>query len=51
MSVWTKLYLPTTPLLLLPAPNPFEEQGNVDARFVEETALKQTSVQLGFEAK
>lgn len=31
--------------------NPFEEQGNVDARFVEETALKQTLVQLGFEEK
>lgn len=31
--------------------NPFEEQENVDARFVEETALKQTLVQLGFEAK
>lgn len=51
VSVWTKLYLPPTPLLLLPALNPFEEEENVDARFVEETALKQTSVQLGFEAK
>uniref|UniRef100_A0AAY4EJV2 Gamma-secretase-activating protein C-terminal domain-containing protein n=1 Tax=Denticeps clupeoides TaxID=299321 RepID=A0AAY4EJV2_9TELE len=29
--------------------NPFEEQENVDARFVEETALKQTLIQLGFE--
>uniref|UniRef100_A0A3Q0SEE2 Gamma-secretase-activating protein C-terminal domain-containing protein n=1 Tax=Amphilophus citrinellus TaxID=61819 RepID=A0A3Q0SEE2_AMPCI len=32
-------------------PNPFEEQENVDARFVEETALKQTLIQLGFEKK
>uniref|UniRef100_A0AAY4EIA2 Gamma-secretase-activating protein C-terminal domain-containing protein n=1 Tax=Denticeps clupeoides TaxID=299321 RepID=A0AAY4EIA2_9TELE len=31
--------------------NPFEEQENVDARFVEETALKQTLIQLGFEKK
>uniref|UniRef100_A0A3Q3FXM6 Gamma-secretase activating protein n=1 Tax=Kryptolebias marmoratus TaxID=37003 RepID=A0A3Q3FXM6_KRYMA len=31
--------------------NPFEEQGNVDARFVEETALMQTLIRLGFEAK
>ncbi|KAM9328175.1 gamma-secretase-activating protein isoform 2-T2 [Pholidichthys leucotaenia] len=31
--------------------NPFEEQENVDARFVEETALKQTLVLLGFEKK
>ncbi|XP_035536725.1 gamma-secretase-activating protein [Morone saxatilis] len=31
--------------------NPFEEQENVDARFVEETALKQTLIQLGFEEK
>ncbi|KAF3859584.1 hypothetical protein F7725_021983 [Dissostichus mawsoni] len=33
------------------APNPFEEQENVDARFVEETALKQTLILLGFEGK
>ncbi|KAK5849295.1 hypothetical protein PBY51_008946 [Eleginops maclovinus] len=33
------------------APNPFEEQENVDARFVEETALKQTLILLGFEEK
>ncbi|XP_026182155.1 gamma-secretase-activating protein isoform X2 [Mastacembelus armatus] len=31
--------------------NPFEEQENVDARFVEETALKQTLILLGFETK
>lgn len=31
--------------------NPFEEQENVDARFVEETALKQTVILLGFEEK
>ncbi|KAG9339120.1 hypothetical protein JZ751_024151 [Albula glossodonta] len=31
--------------------NPFEEQENVDARFVEETALKQTLILLGFEQK
>ncbi|XP_028252398.1 gamma-secretase-activating protein [Parambassis ranga] len=31
--------------------NPFEEQENVDARFVEETALKQTLILLGFEVK
>ncbi|XP_042367311.1 gamma-secretase-activating protein isoform X2 [Plectropomus leopardus] len=31
--------------------NPFEEQENVDARFVEETALKQTQILLGFEEK
>ncbi|XP_054480207.1 gamma-secretase-activating protein [Anoplopoma fimbria] len=31
--------------------NPFEEQENVDARFVEETALKQTLILLGFEEK
>ncbi|XP_030635943.1 gamma-secretase-activating protein [Chanos chanos] len=31
--------------------NPFEEQENVDARFVEETALKQTSIKIGFEVK
>uniref|UniRef100_A0A673BT06 Gamma-secretase-activating protein C-terminal domain-containing protein n=1 Tax=Sphaeramia orbicularis TaxID=375764 RepID=A0A673BT06_9TELE len=35
----------------VPAANPFEEQENVDARFVEETALKQTLIQLGFEEK
>lgn len=29
--------------------NPFEEQENVDAKFVEETALKQTLILLGFE--
>lgn len=34
-----------------PALNPFEEQENVDARFVEETALKQTLILLGFEEK
>ncbi|XP_059361327.1 gamma-secretase-activating protein-like [Carassius carassius] len=33
------------------AQNPFEEQENVDVRFVEETALKQTQIQLGFEDK
>ncbi|KAJ0012449.1 hypothetical protein NQD34_016783 [Periophthalmus magnuspinnatus] len=31
--------------------NPFEEQENVDTRFVEETALKQTFILLGFEEK
>ncbi|KAM9402698.1 gamma-secretase-activating protein isoform 5-T6 [Salvelinus alpinus] len=31
--------------------NPFEEQENVDARFVEETALKQTLILLGFQDK
>ncbi|XP_057180609.1 gamma-secretase-activating protein isoform X1 [Triplophysa rosa] len=31
--------------------NPFEEEENVDARFVEETALKQTLIKLGFEVK
>ncbi|KAJ8262058.1 hypothetical protein GJAV_G00161670 [Gymnothorax javanicus] len=31
--------------------NPFEEQENVDARFVEETALKQTFILLGLEKK
>ncbi|XP_022058583.1 gamma-secretase-activating protein [Acanthochromis polyacanthus] len=31
--------------------NPFEEQENVDAKFVEETALKQTLILLGFEKK
>ncbi|XP_067110970.1 gamma-secretase-activating protein isoform X1 [Osmerus mordax] len=31
--------------------NPFEEQENIDARFVEETALKQTLILLGFEVK
>ena len=35
----------------VPALNPFEEQENVDARFVEETALKQTLILLGFEEK
>lgn len=37
--------------LLVPALNPFEEQENVDARFVEETALKQTLILLGYEEK
>ncbi|XP_064199504.1 gamma-secretase-activating protein isoform X1 [Anguilla rostrata] len=31
--------------------NPFEEQENVDARFVEDTALKQTLILLGLEEK
>ncbi|XP_061770290.1 gamma-secretase-activating protein isoform X2 [Nerophis ophidion] len=31
--------------------NPFDEQENVDATFVGETALKQTLIQLGFEGK
>ncbi|KAA0721078.1 Gamma-secretase-activating protein [Triplophysa tibetana] len=31
--------------------NPFESEENVDARFVEETALKQTLIKLGFEVK
>ncbi|XP_031438222.1 gamma-secretase-activating protein isoform X2 [Clupea harengus] len=31
--------------------NPFEEQENVDARFVEETALKQTLIELRLEDK
>ncbi|XP_061570721.1 gamma-secretase-activating protein [Cololabis saira] len=31
--------------------NPFEEQENVDARFVEETSLMQTLVLLGYEGK
>lgn len=31
--------------------NPFAEQESVDARFVEETALKQTFIQLGFQTK
>lgn len=43
-----KLYLSSC---CLPALNPFEEQENVDARFVEETALKQTLILLGFEEK
>ncbi|KAM9846151.1 gamma-secretase-activating protein [Aulostomus maculatus] len=33
------------------AVNPFEGQENVDSRFVEETALKQTLILLGFEEK
>ncbi|XP_077400532.1 gamma-secretase-activating protein isoform X2 [Vanacampus margaritifer] len=33
------------------APNPFEEREKVDATFVEETALKQTLILLGFEGK
>uniref|UniRef100_A0A3Q3W3F0 Gamma-secretase-activating protein C-terminal domain-containing protein n=1 Tax=Mola mola TaxID=94237 RepID=A0A3Q3W3F0_MOLML len=35
----------------LAALNPFEEQENVDAQFVEETALKQTLILLGFVEK
>ncbi|KAM4523511.1 gamma-secretase-activating protein isoform 1-T1 [Fundulus diaphanus] len=31
--------------------NPFEEKENVDARFVEDSALLQTLIQLGFEEK
>lgn len=31
--------------------NPFEEQENVDAKFVEETALMQTWILLGYEKK
>lgn len=31
--------------------NPFEGQENVDAKFVEETALKQTMILLGLEDK
>ncbi|XP_063073585.1 gamma-secretase-activating protein-like [Engraulis encrasicolus] len=31
--------------------NPFEEQETVDGRFVEETALKQTLIQLGLDDK
>lgn len=45
------LHLPLTPLPVFAALNPFEEQENVDARFVEETALKQTLILLGFEEK
>ncbi|XP_052411106.1 gamma-secretase-activating protein [Carassius gibelio] len=33
------------------AQNPSEEQENVDVRFVEEIALKQTRIKLGFEVK
>uniref|UniRef100_A0A672QZ55 Gamma-secretase-activating protein C-terminal domain-containing protein n=1 Tax=Sinocyclocheilus grahami TaxID=75366 RepID=A0A672QZ55_SINGR len=33
------------------AQNPFEEQENVDVWFVEEMALKQTQIKLGFEVK
>ncbi|TRZ00696.1 hypothetical protein DNTS_025542 [Danionella cerebrum] len=33
------------------AQNPFEVQGTVDVRFVEETALKQTLIKLDFEVK
>ncbi|KAF4080960.1 hypothetical protein AMELA_G00155280 [Ameiurus melas] len=33
------------------ATNPSEDQENVDARFVEEIALKQTLIKLGFEGK
>uniref|UniRef100_A0A671SN45 Gamma-secretase-activating protein C-terminal domain-containing protein n=1 Tax=Sinocyclocheilus anshuiensis TaxID=1608454 RepID=A0A671SN45_9TELE len=33
------------------AQNPFEEEENVDVRFVEEMALKQTQIKLGFEVK
>ncbi|RXM32312.1 hypothetical protein EOD39_6228 [Acipenser ruthenus] len=38
-------------LPLPPALNPFEEQENVDAHFVEEIALKQTFILMGFEEK
>uniref|UniRef100_A0A4W5KG33 Gamma-secretase-activating protein C-terminal domain-containing protein n=1 Tax=Hucho hucho TaxID=62062 RepID=A0A4W5KG33_9TELE len=38
-------------LFWVSALNPFEEQENVDARFVEETALKQTLILLGFHDK
>lgn len=49
--VWgKKLYL-SHASSCLSALNPFEEQENVDARFVEETALKQTLILLGFEEK
>uniref|UniRef100_A0A3B3ZWX4 Gamma-secretase-activating protein C-terminal domain-containing protein n=1 Tax=Periophthalmus magnuspinnatus TaxID=409849 RepID=A0A3B3ZWX4_9GOBI len=47
--------LPQVPLYKIlcffPGTNPFEEQENVDTRFVEETALKQTFILLGFEEK
>ncbi|KAF7229102.1 gamma-secretase-activating protein isoform X1 [Nothobranchius furzeri] len=39
------------PSSLHAASNPFEEQENVDARFVEETALMQTLILLGSETK
>uniref|UniRef100_A0A8C6SPM0 Gamma-secretase-activating protein C-terminal domain-containing protein n=1 Tax=Neogobius melanostomus TaxID=47308 RepID=A0A8C6SPM0_9GOBI len=45
------LLLSNISIILLNSTNPFEEQENVDARFVEETALKQTLIQLGFEEK
>lgn len=44
-------YLSSISSSCVPALNPFEEQENVDARFVEETALKQTLILLGFEEK
>jgi len=43
--------LSPTPSSCVAALNPFEEQENVDARFVEETALKQTLILLGFDQK
>lgn len=46
-----RLYKSRSSLQLQTALNPFEEQENVDARFVEETALKQTLILLGFEVK
>lgn len=56
-SGFTPEFLPLTYLTKIlsdledEALNPFEEQENVDARFVEETALKQTLILLGFEEK
>lgn len=50
-AFYKKLHLSLTPLSCAAALNPFEEQENVDARFVEETALKQTLILLGFEEK
>lgn len=44
---WTLYTLNLTVHCVL-ATNPFDEE-NVDARFVEETALKQTLIKLGFE--
>uniref|UniRef100_A0A8C2XET9 Gamma-secretase-activating protein C-terminal domain-containing protein n=1 Tax=Cyclopterus lumpus TaxID=8103 RepID=A0A8C2XET9_CYCLU len=46
-----KRNLSLTPSSCVAALNPFEEQENVDARFVEETALKQTLILLGFDKK
>lgn len=40
-----------TPAFSFQALNPFGERENVDAAFVEETALKQTLILLGFETK